>query len=269
MDLNKTMANNVLDFFFLLFDGHDGFCVSKNVLGTKVYEGDMEFCDDFNDYQFFSINALTKKRKDENVTSFRNILLEFDDISLRDQLALINTIPKSTVVFSGGKSYHVIISLVNPCKNREEYNKLVKRIYDKVPQADKQAKNPSRFSRTPEAIRDNGKKQDLIYVGKRITDAELNQWLGPEPKEEAKEEYIKIPVGKGRILKGTTSYFLEFGAEPGSWNKDLFLAAMDMSRSGIPDSEIYERLYKITGKLDNSDHRTIKSALYNAKKERE
>jgi len=267
METTRISEDKASDLFLLLFDAEDGICLSENLYGTTVYHVDNIPPKPDTAYQYFSINGLKGKRSDANVTCFRNILLEFDNMPLRDQMKLLESIPKSTIVFSGGKSYHAIISLETPCKDRAEYNKLVKRIYDKVPGVDKQTKNPSRFSRTPEAIRDNGVKQDLIYIGCRITDAELEMWLGPAP-EEKKPEYVEVPVATGRLLKASTMYFLAYGAENGSWNKEIFMATLDMTRAGIADSEIYERLYKITGKLDASDHRTIKSALYTAKKER-
>lgn len=253
--------------FNVLFPfGTEHICFSKDTYGTKLYDPDEYGALDLEQYSYFSINAMRDTRKDANVTCYRNILLEFDGISQSAQEELMESIPKSVVTWSGGKSYHCIISLAVPCESREEYDRLVKRIYDRVPEADRAAKNPSRFSRTPGAKRNNGKTQHLISVGTHITAHQLEHWLGPDVRPEEPKKLDYAPTGK-RLLSGYTKYFLDFGAKEGSWNKSLYLATLDMVRSGLPEAEIFDRLVTVTGKLDASDRRTINSALKTARTE--
>lgn len=249
---------SVKRFYSILFDPNEEICWSSSVYGVSVFPKYMWETGTVN--SFFSINPLKDYRKDDNVTCFRNILLEFDDILPINQEQILVTIPYSTLVWSGGKSNHAIISLEQPCKDRVEYDALVKRIHDKVPQADKSTKNPSRFSRSPGAIRDSGNTQTLRAVNRRISREELEAWLGPEQKSTQIEKNVKILSDKRRILMPTTNYFLYFGAEQGSWNVCLFNSACDMTRAGYTKSEIIERMSEITGHLDKHDKRTIDSA---------
>ena len=52
------------------------------------------------------------RRADMNVVKFRNFLFEMDSVSLEDQMSIIEAseIPFSTIVYSGGKSYHCIMN---------------------------------------------------------------------------------------------------------------------------------------------------------------
>lgn len=246
-----------LQFYKLLFDDDEQTCFTSTPYGTAVYSahGDCNI-------NYFSINPMHTSRKDTNVTCLRNILLEFDGISEIEQLAIIKTIPYSTVVWSGNKSYHCIISLMEPCRDRNEYNDLVQRIMRKVPQADPSTKNPSRLSRCPGAFReDTGRPQRLHDLACRRTRAELEAWLGPELKTEQPKSIIEIPEGMKRIKSRNTCYFLEFGADPGHWNRELFLAALDLLRCGYDDNSTTGLLEAVTGRLDKSDRRTIQSAI--------
>lgn len=246
-------------FYTTLFGPTERICWSEDTYGTTISAA-TNFAY-YGSHCFFTINPLKDRRCDANVSALRNILLEFDDVPLAEQLKIIAEIPHTTVVFSGGKSYHAIISLVEPCVTREEYDKLVRRIYDRVPGVDRQNSNPSRFSRSPEAPRDNGYRQDLITVRNRISRLELETWLGPDTVEEV-ESCSASPVNiRMGLLNPHTLYFLNFGADAGHWNRQLFLSALDMARCGRSEFEIVQQLTKVTGKLDNGDRRTIRSAI--------
>lgn len=265
--MNRTIG----DFYSILFDLYEGICWTKEQYGTTVREFNFGTTENF-----FCINPLfinedrerpdsaVGRRADANVSCFRNILIEIDCMSLPGQQKYIDELkmPYSTKVFSGGKSFHYIISLEQPCADIEEYRELVFRVLQKVDKADKTAKNPSRLSRAPGAMRDNY-CQSLHYVGARISRAALEDWLGPAP--------IKAPVPKSLTagaLKPTlsifTKYFLRYGAEEGKWNAGLFKAVCDMVRCGLTEPEISIRLESITGSLTRADRKTIKSALHKA-----
>lgn len=247
-------------FWEVLFDPEERTCFTNS-----PYHVDLFFVHELNDcrFQYFSINPMTGSRRDSNVTFYRNILLEFDTLRAEEQKAIIDTIPHSTLVWSGVKSYHCIISLQDPCETRTEYDALVRRIMAKVPQADPSTKNPSRLSRFPGTIRQGTTQpQELVHVNSRITKAKLEAWLGPEKlKTEQYKPVIELPEGMPRIRKGSTSYFLEFGATEGYWNRELFLAALDLLRCGTDEEQVRGLLAEVTGRLDKSDLRTIQSAV--------
>jgi RecA-family ATPase len=95
--------------------------------------------------------------KDADVTAYRHCLLEFDKISIREQWALIvqSNIPCAAVIYSGNKSIHAWVKVDAP--DRKTYDERVSAIYDhfREYQPDVKNKNPSRFSRCPDAKRDD------------------------------------------------------------------------------------------------------------------
>jgi hypothetical protein len=244
-----------MKFWNTLFDQGERTCFANTIYGTAVCEietGTSMPC------QFFSINPLLSSRKDENVFRYRNILLEFDGALPAEQLELLKQVPYSTLVWSGGKSYHAIISLEMPCKDRKEYDAMVRRIYAAVPSVDKANKNPSRFSRAPEMMRDNGQLQVLKEVRRRIGRTELDAWLGPAPE-------VPEPNSEQRVslhLSPWTKHFLMFGTQEGGRNAALFKAACDMLRHGYTEQQIFD---KVTLVLDLPEFEII-SCIRSAKK---
>lgn len=220
-------------FWNVLFDPDEHTCFTNSVYGTEVEQVHRFY------RQFFCINPLLPEttRRDSNVTAFRNILLEFDKGNAVEQVNNLKEVPYSTLVWSGGKSHHAIISLETPCQDRAEYDALVRHIYAKLPMADKSVKNPSRLSRVPGVIRDNGNMQELLEVRSRVSAEQLNAWLGPMP-ENLKTEQPKL---KSLHLSPWTKYFLMFGAEPGERNSSLFKAACDMLRHGYSQEDVVDR----------------------------
>lgn len=208
------MLNSFLN---TLFDPGDYTCFARTAKGTHVYP---VFNTDFDGVQYFSINALDghrdhapqqawheahkPRRANANVTKYRNILVEFDNLSLDMQLAHVATIglPYSTCVYSGGKSYHFIISLEQPLDGGSlEYAALVERVYAVLPQSDRACRNPSRLSRFPGFLRDGTTEQTLKEVRGRIPYAELDAWLtknGAPPV--AIQEYKDPEPGDGEEL---------------------------------------------------------------------
>lgn len=281
------------DFLNCLFDENEYTCFSAVPHGTTVYN--LDSCDAQED-AFFSINPLwgdkdlypteeyhssiLPRRADHNVVCYRNILIEMDGISLEEQKAHMNVIklPYSTCVYSGGKSYHWIISLSSPCLNRKEYDQLVKRIYGAVGNAlvDKSCKNPSRLSRLPFHLRrDTDRLQTLKAVNGRINNELLEQWLTEKgwPFQELNPwEDITYKSNRKKDFSTLTPFtknFLMNGATHGEWNFSLFKAAADLCRHGWNENEAYEELLKVTGTLDKFDERTISSAFSNQERKNE
>lgn len=212
------------------------------------------------DAEYFCINALDgKARKDSNVTSFRNILVEFDKLTPEAQLHELAMVPYATLVWSGNKSYHAIISLEEPCATREEYAALVRRIQAKLPDMDKATSNPARLSRTPGAERSNGQVQKLISVRGRVSRAVVEEWLGPAPVEPIKVRGDADDKKRYRILAPSTNYYLAFG-ESDNRNKQLFLIACDMLRAGYDVDQITEKVSAISSLPQKEIYATIRSA---------
>ncbi len=281
----------IKDFFSCLFEEDEGICLSTNPQGTTVHT--VAFYRYPEKYSFISINPLHMgkdlnpteeyhkadkgRRADINVSSYRNLLIEMDKMELPAQLEHMRTIelPYSTCVFSGGKSYHWIISLKTPVSTRTEYNRLVSRVYSAVGRdlVDHACKNPSRFSRVPGHIRlDKNRIQDLIAVNGRVDNERLENWLLSRgiPKVDQAQELEDITYMKPRAkrqissLSGATKNFLQVGAYlDAGWNIQLFKAAADLCRNGWDIEEASEMLNKITGHLDIADVKTIRSAFNN------
>ena len=142
---------------------------------------------------------------------------------------------------------------------------MTKRIFAKLPDADKANSNPSRFTRLGGAVRgDNGAEQTLFKLRDRISIEELEAWLGPAPLEDESSNFegeVHAPTG----LNKWTKFFIDFGSEPGHWNADLFRASCDAARNGLSKEEAIALFTGVTGHLDKSDLRTINSA-YKGKK---
>lgn len=203
-------------FFKLLFKPGEGICSgdykAKDV-GEFVVEG----------ARFFSVNPLdfkrdhgyeskpyyredTPRRADINVSSFRNFMYEMDTLDLKLQCKIFKEMPLpfASLVYSGGKSIHAIISLENElpvqphvCPSVEEYKYLHERIrlYMELFIKDKfgleptgksffdaSSKNPSRLSRVPGSVRDNGKLQELLYLGRQMSADEFSDLLIKAPE---------------------------------------------------------------------------------------
>lgn len=165
-------------FLKVLFEPEEQTCYASSPYDTKLYAQPTSDC------VFFSINPMHTSRKDENVTCYRNILLELDKVPIEQQMNLVlSKIPVSTIVFSGNKSYHFIISLKEPAKDRETYDRIVRGLMQAIPEADPTTKNPSRLSRFPGVFRpDTRLFQELVYVGERISVDKL-----PKPKQIAEK----------------------------------------------------------------------------------
>lgn len=124
---------------------------------------------------FFSINSMHTSRADANVTCLRNFLIEIDSMPLDDQISYVTgKVPVTSIVFSGSKSYHFIISLETPLATKAEYDSVARRLLKLLPAADKSCKNPSRLSRLPLAVRpETNLVQRLVLLNERIPNDQL------------------------------------------------------------------------------------------------
>ena len=106
---------------------------------------------------YLGINPMREdgRGRDCDVASYRHVLLEFDDISLEEQWLLYtrSNLPCAAVIYSGGKSLHAWVKI--HAKDRKEYDERVNLVYNHFAayKPDPHNKNPSRFSRCPDAKR--------------------------------------------------------------------------------------------------------------------
>jgi len=174
-------------FFSALFDPGELVCFSKNKYGTRVYYVS-SYCPYF--FGLFGINPCTY-RKGIYVTAFRSFLIEFDDRSLKAQYDFAKEIglPYTTIVYSGHRSLHFIISLATALLSIADYKETAIRLMRAVPGADKSTKDPCRFSRAPMALReDTGKVQGIVEIKERIPNDYFFQWLDSRAPAPAKKE---------------------------------------------------------------------------------
>lgn len=228
--------------------------------------------------EFFCINAVKDSRCDANVTKFRSILIEFDSIPPKDQYKLLQekAIPFSMATFSAGKSIHFLIVLETPLETRAEYDQLVRRIHLAIPSADKACKNPSRLSRTPNAIRkSNAGFQELMYLGERIPFSELDAFLNSkgatveavtasEPIRKPRSKIDNIPFEEKFVfLNKATTNFLLFGVEYHR-NTRLFAASCDAASNGFDIEEwagIVITCDAVPGLTEKEIHDTVSNAF--------
>lgn len=167
-----------------ILDGINGTTQLENVFGT--FNKEMGAWIRFNPID-------GKGVKNDNVTAFRYMLLESDNMSLGKQKAILEQLelPIAAMVFSGGKSIHTIVKV--DAYSYEEYRKRVDFIYSIAQKngfkPDKKNRNPSRLSRMPGVMR-GGNPQFLMAtnIGKENY-KEWEEWIAsvnddlPEPEE--------------------------------------------------------------------------------------
>lgn len=192
-EVNVKAFNSSLDY--------EGNFVSINALSTEVDNG-------FELKEYY--RADKPRRADVNVTAFRSFLFEMDSIGLKDQLKILEAsgIPFSSIVYSGGKSYHAIVSLEDclfgdliedECGDKaKEYKRIWKRLRAKIDYegqrigialpkhaksfVDSSCQNPSRFTRMPFSFReDKGTVQELIKIDKVLPLGEFYNLLNSCP----------------------------------------------------------------------------------------
>jgi len=221
---------NLVNFYEMLFDP-DEYTTVGNMFENKVclvhgeHRAGEFFCinplDGARDHGFFVNEKYSEeipRRADLNVIKYRNFLFEIDCLSLEDQLKLFSAsgIPFTTLVYSGGKSYHAILSLAEPLdlephlpESVAAYKHVWKRLAAKIDLAgrklgfeysvgessfvDPACKNPSRFSRRPGEQGEGRKLQELLFIKNRISADNFVSLLSscPEVFEAKKVEFAK------------------------------------------------------------------------------
>jgi hypothetical protein len=149
-----------------IFENND-IVIQQDIVETKASA--ISFTNWNSNRPFFAINPvkhLGDSRKNENVSVMKNFLFESDTMTLDQQKELLKEMVDniSMATYSGNKSIHFIIQIEDAPNTKEEYHyvwNLLKNKYFSY--ADTQTKDCNRLSRTPNAIRDNNRKQILIW----------------------------------------------------------------------------------------------------------
>jgi hypothetical protein len=222
----------------------------------------------YRELQYFSVNPMKGDgRADDNVTKYRNFLIEFDKIALEQQIKGVAEcgMPYSTATFSGSKSIHYIISLEEALPNRELYDFVVEWIYNILEpySVDTQTKNPSRFSRVPGGtnekiyyqVDESGQQiedkrgypiedhrsyleQKLLKVNGRVPNDKLQAWLlaHPEcqPKPKVYDRTTKLSdTADASLLSNWTRHLLANGIHNGKRNAEVFKMGFDFIKCGF------------------------------------
>lgn len=140
----------------------------------------------------FCVNPMkVGRRLNENVTSFRNALIEYDDISKEEQIErlLDSGLPILSMTDSGNKSVHAIVRV--DASNAKDYKRKVVELYGALEAkygspCDSANKNPSRLTRLAGATRGMNTQQ-LLYTEVNA-DSYLETFLEKCPKEQAAEK---------------------------------------------------------------------------------
>ncbi len=210
-------------------------------------------------------NAALARRADCNVSVFRNILIEMDTGPVKEQWEIIRDcgMPFTTSTFSGGKSIHFVISLIDPCNDRTAYDELVALIHLAIPtKIDTACKNPSRLTRNPSVINPkHNREQKLIEVREKITQSEIKSWaasrgiLPVQKRPVVQYSYKQLPPWAERILSE--------GVQEGERNDTMFRLSCIMAQSGLQIHETIARWQQVPGfdgvKLSEIET-TVKSA---------
>jgi len=203
-----------------------------------------------NNKQFFSINPVKEignNRKKENVSVKKNFLFESDTLPIEEQKVLFKKYKDiiSMATFSGNKSIHFIIQVIDAPETIDEYHYVWNLLKDKYFQhADKQCNDCMRLSRTPNAIRDNNIKQILIC--NELKPIELN-WKPlynriNEVKILSKEYRRSIPIARNEVLTYEAQCVLNGDYPKG--NRD------EIIRIGLPF--LFYNGYKLDEILENN-----------------
>ena len=124
----------------------------------------------------------TESTKDENISSFRHALLEFDDLPKAKQWEVMHEsgLPITCIIDSGKRSLHAWVRV--DAADRAEYNERVAIVYEYFSEyaPDRANKNPGRLSRAPEALRGSGEQ---TLLAKFIGAGSFVEWLAKQEEQ--------------------------------------------------------------------------------------
>ena len=151
----------------------------------------------------FCINPLSTWRDGKHTTAINSLLFEMDYrkvdgkkvlIPIKEQVRLFEAsgLPYTTMVYSGGKSIHVIVRFTESLDEkmfRPTWIAIEKALTKLKCWIDPATMKIPQLSRVPNSMRpDTGKKQTLVFIKERVSMLEMTEWLTSNDVE------IEIPV---------------------------------------------------------------------------
>mgnify|MGYP005989606819 CR=1 FL=1 len=264
-------------FYELLFNEGEYTCFAESKYDTKLYSAHNK--GPKAETQYFSINPMEKgtTRSGQNVTSFRNILIEIDrdkdgNLISRDEqesLFLKLNIPYTTLVWSAGKSYHGIISISEGFEDRSHYDQAVLAVYRVLEKNgfpnDTQVKDPARLSRCAGSLRVN-QLQEIQDLRSRYTLNQFEKWLavhGEEIKEPVyRMQNANAPIGTSEAtFLEKLNYVLKYKMsspklgkdEMGNHNNWQVSFCRFLRATGMSEMEVRTALDKTCPHIDSRD----------------
>lgn len=237
-----------LPFLQVLFDPEDSVCAANTLKDTKSQlRGSIT-----EPAQWVCVNPLQNgsTRAIKNIKTFRSFIVEIDKgVDLEDQIDYINSLgfPYSSIVFSGNKSYHFVLSLATPV-DREVYTNICKAIKDRIEYCDPSVLSASALTRMAGGIRDGTKIQNLVFCGKRISRYELDMWLKQtKPWRPVKKDdnFLKAKSFAQYELTPWVTMLLEKGinANGMSRHEKMKRVAIALRKAGLDRDESFAKLY--------------------------
>lgn len=149
-------------------DPNDGGTIAERDSLIRSWQMDGTPCSDAGGW--LRINPVRGGITDQDVTSFRHMLIEFDSIPVALQISFFARYPApiSAILTSGGHSVHAWIRV--DAQSRDEFDDCFIRAQNQLVRLgmDTKNKNPARLSRLPGALRKIGAEQDgrqrILYL---------------------------------------------------------------------------------------------------------
>jgi hypothetical protein len=260
----RSSSDQVAAFLSAIFDPRELVCPGRTVFDTEFYPVDyVKEIAELQRFNFVAVNpfSATGTRNDASVSVFRSFLVEFDTLSLEEQVYQVEDelhLPFTTKTFSGSKSVHYVLSLEEPLPNVEAYRDVVGKLHDILRGADTKCKNPSRFTRMAGIDRDDtGLPQELLEVRPRVTQRELlaffsahsDKLFAADKKRKeilAKQNLLQPGIDVSEDFRGRltlrTKNFIKDGALRGGRNAELHFCACDFRNNLFTIEEAFEQL---------------------------
>lgn len=207
-----------------------------------------------------SLNPVVTDCIDNNVTAFRNIMIESDVIPLHLISGHLKKfkVPYSAAVYSGNKSIHFYVCLEESLKDINLYRFVcewifnilgAKQKFNNEQLIDSKNKSPSRKARLGGGLnRTTNVRQTWQKMRDKIPNRELQEWLlkFPEhqPKVVEKEFERRSTTPNPHMLKPWTHMLMSDGIWQGKRNASFYEAAWDFAQCGFDYKQTVEYMAK-------------------------
>lgn len=253
--IGEPIMKGMEDYYKLLFNEDEGICIAAENKRSFVVPISDVGPDTRNVWVALNPMKPYTARKVENVTSFRNILIEFDNMELEAQRRFMEgrRVPYSSITYSGNKSYHFVIALTEDI-GPEKYDLYFRWLSNILDGQNDQSMSPANtYTRVGGAVRNDEKTynkdiaQEIIHIGGRIPPTQLESFLSQhsalKPSETRLPDRESKELGEGEyeLLKPYTRNFIKTGESGNKIGRhyELKLSAIDMYEAGYdPDTAL-------------------------------